>query len=188
VVGKTRRGQRDFAQAQLRGKAAPGDGAGQPAVERDSVQDRESFWLVEALCGLPAGTVCGPSRQPLGTGVQMRVLEPETAGEFERRTKGAGCSSGALSNRPNSVRKRSNYLWPDGLLADALRGEAFAEQLFQSVQGQVSQRGRNDSALWCACLRGEENSIFHKARFNSNLPSPIRAAWWLSNPNPCMCP
>jgi len=39
---------------------------------------------VEAKRKLSASTVCGPSGQPAGTGVQKYLLEPETAGQFER--------------------------------------------------------------------------------------------------------
>jgi hypothetical protein len=39
---------------------------------------------VEAQRGLSASAVCGPSRQPAGTGVQKHLLEPQTAGQFER--------------------------------------------------------------------------------------------------------
>ncbi len=39
--------------------------------------------MVEAQRGLPAGAVCGTRTQPAGTGVQMHLLELETAGQFE---------------------------------------------------------------------------------------------------------
>jgi hypothetical protein len=43
--------------------------------------------LVETERGLSAGAVCGTRSQPLGTGVQKHLLEPETAGQPECRMK-----------------------------------------------------------------------------------------------------
>ncbi len=43
--------------------------------------------------------------------------------------------------------------------------EVLVETLLQSVQCQVGQHG-NNPALWRACLRGEEDSIFHSPAFN----------------------
>ena len=48
---------------------------------------RENKSLVEAERGLSAGALCGARTQPVGTGVQMRVLESEAVGQFERRLK-----------------------------------------------------------------------------------------------------
>ncbi len=41
-----------------------------------------SKYSVETERGLPAGAGCEASRQPAGTGVQMHLLELETAGHF----------------------------------------------------------------------------------------------------------
>jgi hypothetical protein len=43
------------------------------------------------------------------------------------------------------------------------------QELLQSVQGHIRQRRRDDAALWRACLRGEQGSIFNVAGFQ---PAP----------------
>ena len=45
-----------------------------------------------------------------------------------------------------------------------LPAEVLLQEWFQSVQSQVGQRGRDNPALWRACLGGEQGSIFHEAR------------------------
>ena len=45
------------------------------------------------------------------------------------------------------------------------RGELPLEQQFQPVQCQVRQRRRDNPALWSACFRGEEDSVFHEPGF-----------------------
>ena len=49
------------------------------------------------------------------------------------------------------------------------RGSVRFRSVLQSVQCQVGQRGRDNPALWRACLRGEEDSIFHEARLQPFL-------------------
>ena len=56
------------------------------------------------------------------------------------------------------------YLWADGFSVRILPGEVLFQEWFQSVQSQVGQCGRDNSALWCACLGGKQGSIFHEAR------------------------
>jgi len=60
---------------------------------------------------------------------------------------------------PNEV-----YLWADGFSVRILPGEVLLQEWFQSVQSQVGQCGRDNPALWCACLGGKQGSIFHEAR------------------------
>ncbi len=59
------------------------------------------------------------------------------------------------------------YPWADGFSVRILPGEALFQECFQSVQSQVGQRGRDNPALWRACLRGEEDSIFHELRLST---------------------
>ena len=57
------------------------------------------------------------------------------------------------------------YLWADGFSVRILPGEVLLQEWFQSVQSQVGQRGRDNPALWRACLRRKEDSIFHEPGF-----------------------
>ncbi len=56
------------------------------------------------------------------------------------------------------------YLGIEDASLDALHTEALFQERFQSVQCQVGQRGRDNPALWRACLGGKQGSIFHEAR------------------------
>ena len=51
------------------------------------------------------------------------------------------------------------------LLLDDPCPEPILEQTFQSVQRQVGQSRRNDAALGCACLGGEQVSILDVSGF-----------------------
>src|ERR1700679_1397184 len=42
--------------------------------------------------------------------------------------------------------------------------EGRLQKALQPIQCQVGQRGRDDPALWCTCLRREQRSILHEAR------------------------
>ena len=44
------------------------------------------------------------------------------------------------------------------------RGKKHTPEQIVSLLRQVRQRGRDDSALRCACLRRKQRSIFHEAR------------------------
>lgn len=62
--------------------------------------------------GFPAGAVCGMSRPPAGTGIQMRRSGLETAGDFEWGMKPqtpTACRRAKRADPP--VQKRLDFQW-----------------------------------------------------------------------------